>query len=90
QDDPLRPVGEAFYELVPDAHQTARRFGSSKALWDLSKPLRAGFSELVIDYQAARSVPDKSVPAADGRSSTEERPRILRHLPDQDLITEEK
>ena len=90
RDDLLRPAGEVFYELVPGVHQTARRFDSIKSTWDLSKSSRAGLSELAIDYQAVLILPEEAMRAQDGDHSTEERLRALRHLRDQDLVTEEE
>jgi hypothetical protein len=90
RDDPLRPAGEVFYELVPGAHQTVRQFDSIKSTWDPIKPFRAGLSELAIDYQAARIVPDESMRAPDGGYSAEERLRALQRLRDQGLVTEEE
>ena len=90
RDDPLRPAGEVFYELVPGVHQTVRQFDSIKSPWDLIKSFRIGLSELAIDYQAARIVPDESMRALDGGHSTEERLRALQRLRDQGLVTEEE
>lgn len=90
RDDPLRPAGEAFYELVPGAHQTVRRWDSIKTTWDLSKPLRASLSEMAIDYQSALALPDEPVRAPEGRLSIEERLRTLQRLREQGLITDEE
>jgi len=90
RDDPLRPAGEVFYELVPGAHQTVRQFDSIKSTWDPIKSFRAGLSELAIDYQAARIFPDESMRAPDGGHSAEERLRALQRLRDQGLVTEEE
>lgn len=43
--DPLRPAGEAFYDLIASRNQTVR----ADRQWDLTKPLLAQLSELVID-----------------------------------------
>ncbi|TKS58439.1 MAG: hypothetical protein EWM72_02978 [Nitrospira sp.] len=90
RDDPLRPAGEVFYELVPGVHQTVHQFDSIKSTWDLIKSFRAGLSALTIDYQAARIFPDESMRTPDGGHSTEERLRALRRLRDQGLVTEEE
>ncbi len=90
RDDPLRPAGEVFYELVPGAHQTVRQFDSIKSTWDPIKSFRAGLSELAIDYQAARILSDESMRAPDGGHSAEERLRALQRLRDQGLVTEEE
>jgi len=90
RDDPLRPAGEAFYELVPRTHQTVQHWDSIKAKWDLSKPLRASLSEMAIEYQAALALPDEPLRVPEGRPSVEERLRTLQRLREQGLITEEE
>jgi hypothetical protein len=90
RDDPLRPAGEVFYELVPGVHQTVGQFDSITSTWDPIKSFRTGLSELVIDYQATRIFPDESMRASDGGHSTEERLRALQRLRDQGLVNEEE
>ena len=88
--DPLRPVGAAFYELVPGAHQTLRQLDWIKTKLDLSKPLHASLSELAIDYRAAVALPDEPGPAPQAQASIEEGLRTLEGLRAQGLITEEE
>ena len=95
--DPLRPAGEAFYDLITTRHQTVR----ADRQWDLTKPLLAQLSELVIDYTAVLSAPDdkkssggpdKSEPSLtdEKRTQLEEKLRTLKRLREQGLITQEE
>jgi hypothetical protein len=90
RDDPLRPAGEAFYDLVPGPHQTARWLDTINAQPDLTKPLRAQLSEMVIEYQPFLALPDEPTLRPGGRPSPEERLRTLQRLREQGLITEEE
>ncbi|MBI3292051.1 MAG: SHOCT domain-containing protein [Elusimicrobia bacterium] len=90
RDDPLRPAGDAFYDLVPGPHQTARWLDTINTQPDLTKPLRAQLSEMVIEYQPFLALPDEATLAPGGRPPLEERLRTLQRLRDQGLITEEE
>lgn len=90
RDDPLRPAGDAFYDLVPGPHQTARWLDTINSQPDLTKPLRAQLSEMVIEYQPFLALPDEATLGPGGRPPLEERLRTLQRLRDQGLITEEE
>lgn len=86
RDDPLRPAGDGFYDLVPGALQVVRPV----KIWDLTEPLRAESLEIVFDYNAYLSSPDKTVLEPDAALLFEERMKTLRRLYEKDLITEEE
>lgn len=90
RDDPLRPAGDALYDLVPGPHQTARWLDTINSRPDLTKPLRAQLSEMVIEYQPFLALPDEATVGPSGRLPLEERLRTLQRLRDQGLITEEE
>ncbi len=89
--DPLRPAGDAFYQLVASRHQTVQVDEESA----LTRPFRSQVPELIIDYKAslAQSSP-KNEEAAEPESqkprALEERLRTLQRLREQGLITEEE
>jgi hypothetical protein len=86
REDPLRPSGESFYELVPSQNQSVR----SVKTWDMTEPVRARASELVLNYQALLSSPDERTPKPERGPSLEERLRTLDRLYKDGLITEEE
>lgn len=90
RDDPLRPAGDALYELVPGRHQAARAVHTINTELDLTKPIRAQLSELVITYQSFLASPDEPEAEPGARPSPDERLRTLQHLREQGLITEEE
>lgn len=89
--DPMRPAGDAFYELVAGPHQTmAADEGPG-----LRMPFRARIPELVIEYQAWLTRPDQKpedpdASQSDKPRSPEDRLRTLQRLREQGLITEEE
>lgn len=90
REDPLRPAGEGFYELVAGPHRMVRRLDSINGRWDFTKPVRAHLSEMAIEYRALLAHPEGPGPASGGGPSVEERLRALHRLRDQGLITEEE
>ena len=101
RNDPLRPSGKTFYELVPQEHQTLKTY----VRWYPTKPVLAHPAELVIDYVALLSMTDKadaqtgSRTHADGLEQSQEpgqgrdvenRLRLLQRLHEQGLITDEE
>lgn len=90
-ENPLRPAGEAFYELVPDGNQTLK----TEPSWDLTRPFQAHAPELIVEYRSLLVRPDKpvvphEVTGARDRPSLEERLRTLQRLREQGLIAEEE
>lgn len=90
KDNPLRPAGDALYELVPSRHQRARQVPTINTSWDLTQPLRAQLSELVVEYQVLLSLPDETMLEPGLRPPLEERLRTLKRLHEQGLITDEE
>jgi Short C-terminal domain len=86
REDPLRPAGEGFYELLPSQNQSVR----SVKTWDLTEPVRARSLELVLNYQALLSSSDERIPKPERTPSLEERLRTLDRLYREGLITEEE
>ena len=100
EDDPLRPAGDSFYDVIPKPHQTVQTVRRRDPLQSLFKPV----SELIIDYRAVLDhTPDPSLTKGTfpldteigggterERSGLEERLRILNRLREQGLITEEE
>lgn len=95
--DPLRPAGEASYDLVPQKYQTLRADVRS----NLTKPFLPSVSELVVDYAAFLRHPDDTAatsgqpPSESGfghgeGAKLEEKLRTLQRLREQGLITEEE
>lgn len=98
--DPLRPAGDSFYDVILKPHQTVRTVRRR----DLTQSLLKQVSELIIDYGAVLD-PTSEPSLTKGtfqleteigggtkreRSGLEERLRILNRLCEQGLITEEE
>lgn len=86
KNDPLRPAGEAFYDLVPSTYQSVRPV----KMWDMTEPIRTQSVELILEYQALLESPDGSVTKPAGGALLAERLRILSQLFKEGLITEEE
>lgn len=91
RNDPLRPGGDAFYELVAGRHQT---IGADEEP-GFTVPFRTQVPELVIEYQAWLTRPDQKPGDPDASEPKkpqpiDERLRTLRGLWDDGLITEEE
>ncbi len=95
--DPLRPSGKTYYEVVPQEYQTVETY----VRWYPNKPLLAFPSELLIDYVASLNISqDKNTTTSPGAtdrnihnshtSPTEDRLRSLGRLHDEGLITDEE
>lgn len=82
--DPLRPAGDSFYDVIAQDHQTLQTARRK----DLTQSLLKQVSDLSIDY-SAQLHDDVGDGAAVGRS-IEDRLRILKRLRDQGLISEEQ
>lgn len=93
--NPLKPAGEPFYDIVQQPHQTVRR----ERRWDLTQSLLMMVPELEIDYTALLILPpdnqERKTPAgAKGTLSQGEETqlvdklRTLRQLHQEGLITE--
>ena len=83
--DPLRPAGDIFYDVIPQDHQTLQMVRRK----DLTQSLLKQVSELSIDYSAQL----KDDASGDGEavgSSIEDRLRTLKRLRDRGLISEEQ
>ena len=83
--DPLRPAGDSFYDVIPQDHQTVQTIRRK----DLTQSLLKQVSDLSIDYSAQLN----DVVSGDGEAvgrSIEDRLRILKRLRDRGLITEEQ
>lgn len=83
--DPLRPAGDSFYDVIPQDNQilqTVRRK-------DLTQSLLKQVSELSIDYSAQLN-DDVSGDGEAVGGSIEERLRILKRFRDRGLISEEQ
>ena len=83
--DPLRPAGDSFYDVIPQDHQTVQTVRRK----DLTQSLLKQVSELSIDY-SARLNDDVSGDGEAVGSSIEDRLRILKRLRDRGLISEEQ
>ncbi len=86
RDNPLRPAGEAFYDLVPGKHQSVRPV----KIWDMTEPIRAQSVELILDYQTLLASPDEPGLKPPGGAPLDERLRTLNRLYKEGLITEEE
>jgi len=83
--DPLRPAGDSFYDVVPQDHQTVH----TVRRMDLTQSLLKQVPELSIDYSAQLN----AGVSGDGEtvgSSIEDRLRTLKRLRDRGLISEEQ
>jgi hypothetical protein len=83
--DPLRPAGDSFYDVIPQDHQTLQTVRRT----DLTQSLLKQVSDLSIDYSAQL----RDDVGGDGEavgSSIEDRLRILKRLRDRGLISEEQ
>jgi len=83
--DPLRPAGDSFYDVVPQDHQTVH----TVRRMDLTQSLLKQVSDLSIDYSAQLN-DDVSGDGEAVGSSIEDRLRILKRLRDRGLISEEQ
>jgi hypothetical protein len=83
--DPLRPAGDSFYDVIPQDHQTLQTIRRT----DLTQSLLKRVSDLSIDYSAQLN-DDVSGDGEVAGSSIEDRLRILKRLRDRDLISEEQ
>ncbi|MDN5940342.1 MAG: SHOCT domain-containing protein [Nitrospira sp.] len=82
--DPLRPAGDSFYDVIAQDHQTLQTARRK----DLTQSLLKQVADLSIDYSAQLN--DDVI--GDGEavgSSIEDRLRILKRLRDRGLISEE-
>ena len=83
--DPLRPAGDSFYDVIPQNNQTLETVRRR----DLTQSLLKQVSDLSIDYSAQLH----NDVGGDGEGvggSIEDRLRILKRLRDQGLISEEQ
>lgn len=96
-EDPLRPAGETFYDIVPQQYQTL----SGDQRWDPTKLFAARIPELVIDYTASLilsgETSSKSDPSpfenglgSDPATQLEKSLRTLERLREKGVITEEE
>ena len=83
--DPLRPAGDSFYDVIPQDHQTLQTVRRK----DLTQSLLKQVPELSIDYSAQLN-DDVSGDGEAVGSSIEDRLRILKRLRGQGLISEEQ
>jgi len=83
--DPLRPAGDSFYDVIPQNNQTLQTVRRT----DLTQSLLTQVSDLSIDYSAQLNDDVGGKGEAVG-SSIEDRLRILKQLRDQGLISEEQ
>jgi hypothetical protein len=83
--DPLRPAGDSFYDVIPQDNQTLQTVRRK----DLTQSLLEQVSELSIDYSAQLN-DDVSGDGDAVGSSIEDRLRILKRLRDRGLISEEQ
>ena len=83
--DPLRPAGDSYYNVIPQDHQTLQTVRRK----DLTQSLLKQVSELSIDYSAQLNAGVSGDGEAVG-SSIEDRLRILKRLRDRGLISEEQ
>lgn len=94
--DPLRPAGESFYEVVPGPYQSVQAVAG-----DLNRPLFSHLSDLDIQYGAILSSPvaprtgpeDVAAQAGNSRSQPDqvrERLKALQKLWEQGLISKEE
>lgn len=95
--DPLRPVGDTLYDIIPQSYQTLR----TGRLWDLTQSLFGQVSELIIDHRASLAFPHETSATSgpvrlESRTDHEEgtkledQLRTLQRLREQGLITEEE
>ena len=83
--DPLRPAGDSFYDVIPQDNQTLQTVRRK----DLTQSLLKQVPELSIDYSAQLNDDVSGEGEAVG-GSIEERLRILKRLRDRGLISEEQ
>jgi hypothetical protein len=83
--DPLRPAGDSFYDVIPQSNQTLQPVRRK----DLTQSLLKQVSDLSIDYSAQLHNDVSRDEEAVG-SSIEDRLRTLKRLRDQGLISEEQ
>ncbi len=83
--DPLRPAGDSFYDVIPQGNQTLQTVRRK----DLTQSLMKQVSDLTIDYSAQLHDDVGGNGDAIG-GSIEERLRILKRLRDRGLISEEQ
>lgn len=83
--DPLRPAGDSFYDVIPQSYQALQRVRRK----DLTQSLLKQVPELSIDYSAQLNAGVSGDGEAVG-SSIEDRLRILKRLRDRGLISEEQ
>ena len=83
--DPLRPAGDSFYDVIPQDHQTVQTVGRR----DLTQSLLKQVSDLSIDYSAQLNEDVSRDGETVGRS-IEDRLRILKRLRERGLINEEQ
>lgn len=83
--DPLRPAGDSFYDVIPQDHQTLQTVRRK----DLTQSLLKRVSDLSIDYSAQLN-DDVSGDGEAVGGSIEDRLRILKRLRDRGLISEEQ
>jgi len=95
--DPLRSVGDSFYDFVPQHDQTLQ----TEWQWGQTKYLLNQVSELVIDYRASLSLSDETGATSGSRQSEgrighgegiqlEETLRELKRLREQGLISDDE
>lgn len=84
-DNPLRPAGDSFYDVIPQDHQTLQTVRRK----DLTQSLLKRVSDLSIDYSAQLN-DDVSGDGVAVGGSIEDRLRILKRLRDRGLISEEQ
>ncbi len=78
--DPLKPIGESFYDVVPGPHQTLRSDGH----WHLGAGFTQNVIEVAIDYRALLTASGESSVSLEARFQT------LQRLHEQGLITDEE
>ncbi len=83
--DPLRPAGDSFYDVIPQSYQVLQTVRRK----DLTQSLLKQVSDLSIDYSAQLN-DDVSGDGEAVGGSIEERLRILKRLRDRGLISEEQ
>jgi len=83
--DPLRPAGDSFYDVIPQSYQALQTVRRK----DLTQSLLKQVPELSIDYSAQLN-DDVSGDGEAVGSSIEDRLRILKRLRDRGLISEEQ
>jgi hypothetical protein len=82
--DPLRPAGDSFYDVIAQDHQTLQTARRK----DLTQSLLKQVSDLSIDYTAQLHSDGGDGTAVGG--SIEDRLRMLKRLREQGLISEEQ